>query len=580
MLNLTQVPAPRVPLVDSSSGLVSTEWFRFFNGLYSVVGANQNVIQPANGGTGLSAIPTNGQLLIGNAVGYTLNTLTPGAGISITNGAGSITLANAGVSSWSGGATGLTPATAATGDVTLSGVLGAGYGGTGLSSYAIGDMIYASGATALARLAAGTAGQLLTSAGAAAPVWAALDLSSPPPIGSITPNTGTFTTLIGGGGSANYGQLTGGATTKAVQFQTLGTDTNISMAFQSKGTGGIDLAAGSRGVNISNGGTVTAITRTAGGNSDYTSFPTVAISAPTTAGGVQATATVAYMAAAAATINLGGTGYTLNDVVTLVGGTVLTVAATFTVSAVTGGVVTAVTAGNFQNYTTLPTNPVSVTGGTGTGLTLNVKYVIGAGAVITITTAGSGYVEQPTVTFSGGGGSGAAAYATVGTGTIIRTLGATGTTGLSFYTPGGEALRLVDSGATATNYLIGYGAGAASTPTFGVAGSDTNITFNTVTKGSGGYNVYTNWPANPARQFAVAHTASAVNYVQVTGGASGAPGVVTMSAQGSSTDVDIAVTPKGAGNVRFATYTAGVIAQAGYITVKDSGGTVRRLLVG
>ena len=141
MLNVTQVPAPRVPLVDSSSGLVSTEWFRFFNGLYAVVGANQNVIQPANGGTGVSATPTNGQLLIGNAVGYTLNTLTPGAGISITNGAGSITLANAGVSSWSGGTTGLTPATPATGAVTLSGLLNVFSGGTGHSSYTNGQLL-------------------------------------------------------------------------------------------------------------------------------------------------------------------------------------------------------------------------------------------------------------------------------------------------------------------------------------------------------------------------------------------------------------------------------------------------------
>ena len=141
MLNLTQVPAPRVPLVDGNTGLVSTEWFRFFNGLYAVVGANQNVIQPVNGGTGVSATPTNGQLLIGNAVGYTLNTLTPGAGISITNGAGTITLANAGVSSWSGGTTGLTPATPATGDVTLSGLLNVFSGGTGQSTYVDGQLL-------------------------------------------------------------------------------------------------------------------------------------------------------------------------------------------------------------------------------------------------------------------------------------------------------------------------------------------------------------------------------------------------------------------------------------------------------
>ena len=141
MLNLTQVPAPRVPLVDGRTGLVSTEWFRYFNGLYAIVGENQNTIQPANGGTGLSTIPTNGQLLIGNAVGYTLNTLTPGAGIGVTNGAGTIAVANTGVLSWSGGVTGLTPATPTTGNVTLSGLLNVVSGGTGQSTYTNGQLL-------------------------------------------------------------------------------------------------------------------------------------------------------------------------------------------------------------------------------------------------------------------------------------------------------------------------------------------------------------------------------------------------------------------------------------------------------
>jgi hypothetical protein len=141
MLEITQIPAPRVPLIDERTGLISMEWFRFFNGLYTVVGGNQNTLQPVNGGTGLSTIPTNGQLLIGNAVGYTLNTLTPGAGIGVTNAAGSITLANTGVLSWSGGATGLTPATPATGNVTLSGLLNVASGGTGQSTYTNGQLL-------------------------------------------------------------------------------------------------------------------------------------------------------------------------------------------------------------------------------------------------------------------------------------------------------------------------------------------------------------------------------------------------------------------------------------------------------
>lgn len=55
----------------------------------------------ANGGTGQTSY-TDGQLLIGNSTGNTLNraTLTQGTGITITNGSGTITVANAGVTSY------------------------------------------------------------------------------------------------------------------------------------------------------------------------------------------------------------------------------------------------------------------------------------------------------------------------------------------------------------------------------------------------------------------------------------------------------------------------------------------------
>jgi hypothetical protein len=48
------------------------------------------------GGTGLTATPTNGQLLIGNGSGYTLSTLTAGSGVTVTNGSGTITLSTTG----------------------------------------------------------------------------------------------------------------------------------------------------------------------------------------------------------------------------------------------------------------------------------------------------------------------------------------------------------------------------------------------------------------------------------------------------------------------------------------------------
>lgn len=55
---------------------------------------NGSAIGYAYGGTGLTAAPTDGQLLIGNGSGYTLANITAGTGISVTNGAGSITIAS------------------------------------------------------------------------------------------------------------------------------------------------------------------------------------------------------------------------------------------------------------------------------------------------------------------------------------------------------------------------------------------------------------------------------------------------------------------------------------------------------
>lgn len=50
----------------------------------------------ANGGTGLTATPSNGQIDIGNGSGFTRTTITAGSGVSITNGAGSITISATG----------------------------------------------------------------------------------------------------------------------------------------------------------------------------------------------------------------------------------------------------------------------------------------------------------------------------------------------------------------------------------------------------------------------------------------------------------------------------------------------------
>ncbi|MCR2745067.1 beta strand repeat-containing protein [Limnobacter parvus] len=91
-------------------------------GLTDLNAANfsSGVISPEFGGTGVNgAAAANGTLLIGNGSGFTLGTLTAGAGISVLNDAGAITIGNAGVLSITGTADQIV-ASANNGDVVLS----------------------------------------------------------------------------------------------------------------------------------------------------------------------------------------------------------------------------------------------------------------------------------------------------------------------------------------------------------------------------------------------------------------------------------------------------------------------------
>ena len=94
------------------------------------------------------------------------------------------------------------------GDAT-AGTLTAGRGGTGTSSYAQGDILYANGTSLLAKLAAGTAGQYLRTGGSGAnPSWASgLPIQA---FTAITAGTGSPTDLTG---TANGTTLTNSGTT-------------------------------------------------------------------------------------------------------------------------------------------------------------------------------------------------------------------------------------------------------------------------------------------------------------------------------------------------------------------------------
>lgn len=73
-------------------------------------------------------------------------------------------------------------------------------------------------------------------------------------------------------------------------------------------------------------------------------------------------------------------------------------------------------------------------------------------------------------------------------------------------------------------------------------------------------------------------TTSAVNYLELFHSATLNP--VAIAVDGSDTDIDIQLIPKGAGSLKYGTFVASPATSAGYITIKDSAGTVRKLMVG
>jgi hypothetical protein len=128
-----------------------------------------------------------------------------------------------------------------------------------------------------------------------------------------------------------------------------------------------------------------------------------------------------------------------------------------------------------------------------------------------------------------------------------------GTGAVRFNTGGGLGFRVSEAflTGTAVNYIDASGRQTGLGPVLSVNGSDTNVRFNITSKGSEAVGIYTNL-ANQL-QFNVAHTASAVNYVQVTGNTTGnRPYFIT---GGSDTNISFAYSAKGTGAHDF--YTNG-----------------------
>jgi hypothetical protein len=73
---------------------------------------------------------------------------------------------------------------------------------------------------------------------------------------------------------------------------------------------------------------------------------------------------------------------------------------------------------------------------------------------------------------------------------------------------------------------------------------------------------------------------TSINFLETAGGANGTNSSPKIEATGATTDIDIRLIPKGAGLFRYGTHAAlGGETVTGFVTIKDSGGTVRKLAV-
>jgi hypothetical protein len=177
--------------------------------------------QVYSAGTGLSLSGTQFSIantaVSANAYGsasavatFTVNAqgqLTAAATTPIAINGNQITSGTVGASYLSGSYTGITGVGTLTVGAWNANTIGADYGGTGLSSYTIGDLIYASASTTLSKLADVATGNALISGGVGvAPSWGKIGLTTH--VSGTLPvangGTGTTTSTGSGSGCAGY----------------------------------------------------------------------------------------------------------------------------------------------------------------------------------------------------------------------------------------------------------------------------------------------------------------------------------------------------------------------------------------
>jgi hypothetical protein len=242
-----------VTSVDSGAGLTGGAITATGTLAVDYAGAD-NVVLAAADGTGITVVAAD-KILVSdtsdsNAKYVSISQITTAIG------GGTVTSVDG-----SGGTTGLTltgGAITTSGTLTLGGTLAAANGGTGQSSYTVGDILYASSTTALSKLGIGTAGQVLKVA-SGVPSWAT-DQNSGGTVTSITnaADTGTGTAITGAGtftysGGTNVTTSVSGTTVTINTSATTNTGTVTSIATGNGISGGTITTSGTLTVSGGDG---------------------------------------------------------------------------------------------------------------------------------------------------------------------------------------------------------------------------------------------------------------------------------------------------------------------------------------
>jgi hypothetical protein len=289
MLNITNIPAPRVPFVDERTGLMAREWYRFFLNLFVLTGSGNNPITLEELQIGPPNQPDLAELLI-----QINQNIAPQ--YEDQSGDFLATLDTAQLMSMMAR---FENAEAAIQGAYLQPVVQTGT----IANYNLdnsptaGGIAYGTG-PALAVSAAGTLGQVLTSAGAGTPTWAAAATGTVSSVSVVSANglagtvaTATTTPAVTLSTTVT-GVLKGDGT--AISAATSGTDyapaTSGTSILYGNGSGGFNNVTIGTGVAFAggtlsatgSGGTVTSVTGTAPVVSSGGATPAISMAAATT----------------------------------------------------------------------------------------------------------------------------------------------------------------------------------------------------------------------------------------------------------------------------------------------------------